>query len=652
MRVMSCMRPGIKILGPLELVGADGCVPLRRLKARQLLLLLLVERNRLVPREALIDALWPGNLPAYPGASLRSHASTVHRAVDLVPGVRITSERTGYMLRVDEEMIDDFCFEQLIHQARAEQSGQADGTALECLDSALTLVRGRPFEDAAEIAAAAGEVRRLESLMMDARERRLEVQLLLGRQNEAVADARKLVAENPYREHLWELYALGLHQCGHTAAALAAINCIRQSLRDSFGIDIAPSLAQLEADLGDGREVHLAPRVTVTTLSSSPARRAGAGSGPGSAASVTRTSGPLVRDLLGRDVDLCSLEVLLGTARLTTLVGPGGVGKTRLAVEFVRRTEGSHVPFWCDLATAETPDDVQQLVAASLGVMSGRGRPARRTLATFVSSKQILLVLDTCDVAVSAVSDLVEYLLANCPRLVILATSREPLHLPSEELFEVEPLRVSERDGQLGQEAQDLAPAAALLALRFREADGADPGARLGPRVAQLSRALEGMPLAIELAAGALAASQDVSGPKMQPGTLDLTEFGCSAGQQAARPARHHTMRRTIGWSYHSTSSAERRVLEAVASFAGSFTLDQAIAATSSVCPAGELVTSLAGLIDKSMLQVGDVEGRSWYRLPDLVRTYVRERRRAKPCRSSPGATSRSTKRWPGVFVP
>jgi predicted ATPase/DNA-binding SARP family transcriptional activator len=652
MRVMSCMRPAIKILGPLELIGADGRVGLRRLKARQLLLLLVAERNRLVPREALIDALWPGSLPSYPGASLRSYASTVHRAVDSVPGVRITSDRTGYMLRVGNEMIDDFCFEQFIHQARAEQAGQADINALECLDRALTLVRGKPFEDAAEIAATAGEVRRLESLMMAAREQRLEVQLSLGRQNDAVADAQILVAENPYRERLWELYALGLCQCGHTAAALDAIDRIRQSLRDRFGIDVAPSLARLEADLRNGRGVGLAPRVAVTTLSASSAWRPRAASGPGSAVSVARTSGPLVGEVLGRDADLCRLEMLLGTARLTTLIGPGGVGKTRLAVEVVRRAEGSHVPFWCDLATAETPDDVQQLVAASLGVLFERGRPARRTLATFVSSKQILLVLDTCDLAVSAVSDIVEHLLANCPRLVILATSREPLHLPNEELFEVKPLRVPERDDQVRQEELDLAPAAALLELRYREADGADPGTHLGPREAQLSRALDGLPLAIELAAGALAASEGVSRAKMHPGTLDLTELGSSAGRQAARPARHQTMRRTIGWSYRSMSSAERRVLEAVASFAGSFTLDQAIAETSSVCLAGELVASLTGLIDKSMLQVGDVGGRSWYRLPNLARAYVRERRRAKPRRSSPAATGRPVKGWPGVCVP
>lgn len=645
------MRPSIKILGPLELVGADGRVRLRRLKARQLLLLLLIQRNRFVPREALIDALWPGSLPSHPGASLRSYASTVHRAVDLVPGVRIRSERTGYMLRVGDEMIDDFCFEQLVNQARAEQAGQANITALECLDSALALVRGRPFEDAAEIAAAAGEVRRLESLIMDARERRLEAQLSLGRQNEAVADAQILMAENPYREHLWELYALGLHQCGHTVAALAAIDHLRQLLHDRFGIDIAPSLAQLEADLRDGQEVRPAPRVTLTALSSSPARRPARRSGPGSAASLRRTSGLLVGEILGRDADLCSLDVLLGTARLTTLIGPGGVGKTRLAVEVVRQAVGL-VPFWCDLAAAETADDVEQLVAASLGVMFERGRPGRRTLATFVSSKQVLLVLDTCDLAVDAVSDIAEYLLANCPRLVIVATSREPLHLPNEELFEVQPLRVPERDDQTGQEGLDLAPAAALLALRCREADGTDLGTRPGPRLAQLSRALGGMPLAIELAAGAVAASHVITPAQAHPGTLDLTEFGSSTGRQVARPARHQTMRATIGWSYRSISAAERRVLEAVASFTGSFTLDQAIAETRTICPAGELVASLTGLIDKSMLQVRDIEGTSWYRLSDLVRAYVRDRHRAKPRRNSPAATGRSTKGWPGVCVP
>lgn len=647
----SAMRPRVKILGPLELAGTGGHVSLSRLKVRQLLLLLLVERNRLVLREALIDALWPGDLPSCAGASLRSYASAVHHAVDLVPGVRITSERMGYMLRADDEVIDAFCFEQLIHQARAGQASQASITALDRLDTALALVRGRPLEDAAGLPAVAGEVRRLESLLVDARERRLEVQLSLGQLNEAVADAQALVAENPYREHLWELYALGLHQRGQTAVALTAIDHIRRALRDRFGIDIAPSLAQLEADLRDGVAVRLRPGEAVTTLSSSSQRRQKAEPEPGHTTPVRRTPASTAGDVIGRDTDLCSLEVLLARSRLISLIGPGGVGKTRLAVEVVRRLGDGNVPFWCDLDSATTPDDVQQTVAASLGVMLAPGRQARHTLATFVGSKQILLVLDTCDPAVGAVSDMVEFLLANCPRLVVLVTSREPLHLPDEKLFEVKPLRVPELD-QASQEALDLAPAAALLALRYREADGTDPGAHLGSQVAQMSRALEGMPLAIELAADALTAPQCVTPVNPQPGALDLTESGPSAGCQTARPARHRTMQRTIGWSYRSVSAAERRVLEAVASFAGPFTLDQAIAKTTSVCRAGELVASLAGLIDKSLLQVKEAEGESWYRLPDVVRAYVRDRRRARPRRSGPAAAGPAAKGWVGVCVP
>src|SRR5215469_968862 len=224
---VSCAPPRVKVLGPLELDGIAGNVPLRRLKARQLLQLLLIERNRHVSRETLIDALWPDNPPAYPGASLRSYASIVHRAVERMPDVRLTSDHRGYTLRLDDELVDSFCFEQIVRRAYADRASGADAAALNCLDVALTLVRGKPLEEVAGIPLASGELRRLQSLLLDARERRLEAQLSLGEFHEAVTSTRALIAENPYRERLWELYALGLHRCGDTAAALAAIDHLR-----------------------------------------------------------------------------------------------------------------------------------------------------------------------------------------------------------------------------------------------------------------------------------------------------------------------------------------------------------------------------------------------------------------------------------------
>ena len=620
--------PRVKILGPLDLAGADGSVPLRRLKARQLFLLLVIGRNRLVTREALIDALWPGNLPSRPAASLRSYASAVHHAVDLVPGVRLTSERMGYTLRTDDETIDACCFEQLIYQARSSQARSADVAALEWLDTALALVRGGPLEEVAHLASAAGEVRRLQSLITEARERRLEVQLALGRPGAVVSDARILMSENPYRERLWELYARGLHRCGHTAAALGAIDNIRRSLDTRFGIDIGPSLAQLEADLREGVEVGVTPGGATTTLPAFPEQR-GAVPGPGYAAPVRQMPRP-AGDIVGRDADLCALEMILDTPGLTILTGPDGVGKTRLAVELVHRAAGGRVPFWCDLGPDGASGTVQELVAVSLGVNLEPGRQACRTLAEFIGSRQILLVLDSCDLAAGAVADLAGFLLARCSGLVILATSRESLHVRNENLFEVRPLPVPELD-EAGDAGLDQAPATALLALRYREACGADLGGRLGPRMTQLSRVLGGMPLTIELAARQLAACKFVTPADLLPGTRELMALDPPTVRQAARSAHLQTMRNTIERSYHLASHAERRVLEAIASHTGPFTLDQAVAITSSTCPVGRLVGCLGGLINKSLLQVAEKEGQSWYRLPDVVRAYLAERRETKP---------------------
>jgi predicted ATPase/DNA-binding SARP family transcriptional activator len=632
MQVVSCASPRVKVLGPLELEGLGGSVPLRRLKARQLLLLLVIERNRHVSRERLIDALWPGNLPAHPGASLRSYASIAHRAVERMSGVRLTSDHRGYTLRVDDELVDSFCFEQLVRRAYADRASGSDAAALECLDTALTLVRGRPLDEVAGIRLASGELGRLQSLLLDARERRLEAQLSLGQIHEAITDARALVAKNPYRERLWELYALGLHRCGDTVAALAAIDHLRRVLCNKFGIDIAPSLSQLENDLRRGREPLPAPGGAASSPLSGPELGRGAGPDPGrdDAPPTGRRPGPLFGDILGRDADLRSLQVFLSTSRLITLVGPGGVGKTRLAIEAVRRAESGHVPVWCDLASAGPSSSVEQIIAASLGVTIEPGDRSSQTLAAFIGSKRVLLVLDTCEPAVRAVAGVAEFLVASCPRLVILATSREPLHVPGENLFEVGPLRIPGRD-MAATEGPDAAPATDLLALRYREYGGADDGAHLRERMTQVSRTLEGTPLAIELAARRLAASQSVTWADPEPSATDLAAFDPPSGWEANRPARHQGMRDVVEWSYGLVSSTEQRALEAVASLAGWFTFGQAITATTTTRPPGGLVGDLAGLIDKSLLQVQEIAGRSCYRIPDVVRAYVRERPRSSP---------------------
>ena len=635
-----CASPRVKILGPLELEGIGRSVPLRRLKARQLLQLLLIERNRHVSRETLIDALWPDNPPAYPGASLRSYASIVHRAVERMSDVRLTSDHRGYTLRLDDELVDSFCFEQLVRRAYADRASGADAAALNRLDIALALVRGKPLAEVAGIPLASGELRRLQSLLLDARERRLEAQLSLGEIHQAVASTRALIAENPYRERLWELYALGLHRCGDTAAALAAIDHLRRALCSRFGIDIAPSLSRLETDLRRGREPLPAPGRAASSPWSAPELYGGAGPDPGrdGAPPTGRKPGPLFGDIFGRDADLCSLRELLSSSRLITLVGPGGVGKTRLAIEAVRRAEGGHVPVWCDLASAGTPGSVEQIMAASLGVTIEPGDRSWRTLAAFIGSKRVLLVLDTCEPAVRAVSGVAEFLLASCPRLVILATSREPLHVPGENLFEVGPLLVPGRD-TAATEGPDAAPATDLLTLRYREYGGTDYGAHLRERMTQVSRALEGTPLAIELAARRLAASRPVTWADPEPSAAALAAFDPPSGYEANRPARHQGMRAVVEWSYALVSSTEQRALEAVASFAGWFTLGQAITVTTTTRPPGGLVGDLAGLIDKSLLQVEEIAGRSCYRIPDAVRAYVRERCHGSP----PGETGAIT---------
>lgn len=256
------VAPAVKILGRLELIGDGWSTHIAWRKVRLLLLALLVQRNRLVGRETLIDALWSGDPPSDPAASLRSYASMVHRAVELVPDLHLSSRPTGYMLHVDEGVIDAVQLVELVDKAGALKAVGADVGALECLDRGLSLVRGAPLEDAADAPFAACEIERLQSLVVDAHELRLELQLSLGRYDEVIHNVQALLFEYPYREHLWEMYALALVRAGRTAAALTAIDGVRRSLRDGFGLEIGLSLARLETDIrgGVGPPTGLRPR--------------------------------------------------------------------------------------------------------------------------------------------------------------------------------------------------------------------------------------------------------------------------------------------------------------------------------------------------------------------------------------------------------
>ena len=494
---------------------------------------------------------------------------------------------------------------------------------MDLVDAALSLVRGVPFADSVGSAFIAAEVKRLEAAETQARELRLEIQLALGRHAEVIDGARDLLERQPYRETLWELYGRGLALSGRATTASAAIDGIRARLRDRFGVELHPSLADLHAviqrHLGTGDLARLPPRGTHDAGTARHARSDGC---------IPQTRGRLI----GREQLLPMLCELLESERLVTLVGPTGVGKTRLAVDAVSTTGMARIPIWCALDGARTAGHIIGEIAAATDTRASGPIGAYHAVLDVLASKRVLLILDTCDRVIEDAAKIVNRLLAACPELSIMATSTEPLHLDLERLVEVHPLAVDARSDAI---PPDPAAAAAteLLWTRCVEAGGSPhPTRRVAAEFARLAALAEGYPLAIELIAPRLAAEGLRVGADLEPGALDLDAF--DGTEDPLGHSRHATMRQAIEWSYSTSSVEGQAVLETLAGVEEPMTYSTAAAALrASGRSTRSLISALAALVDSSLLQVSLTRGRTCYRMSAAVRALALERHRAGPRR-------------------
>ncbi|MBT2213414.1 BTAD domain-containing putative transcriptional regulator [Actinomadura sp. NEAU-AAG7] len=563
------MRFGV--LGPLEVRTGEG-VPVRvaDLKVRALLADLLAHAGRVVPSARLIDDLWGDALPANPAATLQARVSQLRRALeDAEPGARalVESRPPGY--RLDARAGDAARFEELVARSReaAEPSVRA---AL--LDEALGLWRGPAYAGFEDAAFAAPEVARLDELRLSAVEGRAEARLDLGGHEALAAELRPLVAEHPLRERLRAAHMRALYRTGRPAEALAAFEEHRRRLRDDLGADPGPGLTALHrAILRQDDEA------------------------PGAAASNLPAE---VSPLIGRDADVRDVAGLLGAARLVTLHGPGGVGKTRLAVAAARRHPGAAWLVALDegAASGASAEEIATLVAGVLGLREDAGIPGGPAgrLAGALRGRRALLVLDNCEHVVEAVAGLAAALLRDVPDLRILATSREPLGIGGERLRAVAPL-----------------PAEAAAELFTARAGLAERSAA----VAVICARLDGVPLALELAATRVRAL----GVEELARRLDDRFRLLSSGARDA-PARQRTLRAVIDWSYEPLAEAERAMLRRLAVHTGGASLDAALRVS-----AQSGVEVLARLVDRSLVVVG--EGPR-YRMLESVAAYCVERLR------------------------
>ncbi|WP_106252074.1 BTAD domain-containing putative transcriptional regulator [Nonomuraea fuscirosea] len=578
----------ISILGPLEVEGDGGPIVVKGLRLRALLAVLALEAGHTVTSERLIDTLWPDDPPVNGPNALQTLVKRLRAA--LRPYDVVESRPGGYALSVRAEDVDALLFRRTAGEG-------------------LELWRGPALADLLAVPRLANVAARLEEERLAAVETRAGQRLAAG----LPVDLSAEVAAHPLRERLCALAMRALAASGRQAEALELYERTRRTLADELGVDPGDELRAAHLAVVSGAVVGPFGGAGWGDVQ---ARAVRAGGVVGSAGNVRV---PRTR-LIGRETELEQLSGLLTQARLVTLVGPGGAGKTRLATEVaLRMGAGGLDGVWMvELASAGEPEDVAGVLLGALGLREDPSRyggsveedPVAAVAAT-LAGRRALLVLDNCEHLVEAAAVLAERLLTECPELRVLATSREPLSVPGEHLAPVPPLEAP----PLGADAE-AAGAYPSVRLLLDRATAARPGFALDAAnvaaVVALCRRLDGMPLAIELAAARLRT--------MTPGQLadriDDRFRLLTGGSRTALP-RQQTLRAVVEWSWELLDDEERALAGRLGVFAGGATLE----AVEQVCAGAAGV--LGALADKSLVQVSS-EGR--YSMLETIRAYALER--------------------------
>ncbi|MFI6982826.1 BTAD domain-containing putative transcriptional regulator [Embleya sp. NPDC050154] len=615
------------VLGPLDVRTADGTpVKVPDLKVRALLADLLAHRGRTRSVDRLVEDLWRENPPANPTAALQTRVSQLRRALERAePGGRdlVVTRAPGYALHPAADTVDADRFAALAAAARTAGDPR---TRAGLLADALAMWRGPAFADFADAEFTRSAAAGLDEQRVAALEAQAEARLELGEHSLLIAELAELSAAHPLREGLRGTYMRALYRAGRTSEALAVHDELRARLADELGLAPGPELAALRQAILT-HDAELRPASTPVT-------------------SVARPRDNLpaaLTDLVGREQAIDDVRTLLGAGRLVTLTGPGGVGKTRLAVAAATRVADTYPDgAWLvelaghgrpDADPPAAPDDIAHAVTAALDIRddTAEARPhagpsditARLTAA--LRPRRLLLVLDNCEHVVDAAAALVDRLLRAAPELRILTTSREALGLAGEHLWPVPPLTLPDPTADPRPETLERAGSVRLFVAR---AAAAAPGFRLDAgnahAVAAVCRRLDGIPLALELAATRVRAL----------GVHDLADrlddrFTVLAAGRRVGPARQQTLRAMIDWSWELLTATERAVLRRLAVHADGCTLEaaEAVCATDAV-PGPTVVQALARLVDRSLVVVAEGPTGPRYRLLESVAAYCVERAR------------------------
>jgi predicted ATPase/DNA-binding SARP family transcriptional activator len=610
----------VRVLGPVEVQAPGGAAVSPAPSLRAVLARLALTPGRVVSADALTDALWGDELPADAANALQIRVSKLRRmlATAGLPGDTVTTRAPGYLLAVPAEAVDAARFEQALAAARAAAGDPA--TALAAYDRALHLWRGPALADVGETDWTRAERTRLEELRLAAVEDRLDLLLSTGRHARVVADLERLAAEHPLRERPHRLLMLALYRTGRQADALAVQQRLRRRLADELGIDPSPELQALT-------EAILRQQIPPAPVDHPPPPGPAPAQPVTGAAAASVATGVLPRRLasfVGRDGDLRTTLEQLGAARVVTLTGPGGVGKTTLALEVARHVDATiadsvHV---IRLAALDPDADVARAVARQLGLESPGPSPAAIDAVTeHLRHRRALLLIDNCEHVVDAAATAVEHLVQATADVRVLATSREALAVTGETQVAVGPLALPGEAA--GVAAVAAAPAVRLFLDRARSVrPGFDLDETTAPAVAAICRQLDGMPLAIELAAARVKAL-----PPREIADRLRDRFALLTAGPRTSEARHRTLRATIDWSHDLLSSDERRLLRRLAVFRGGWTLE----AAEQICgfsglDAGDVAELLFRLVDRSLVVADPATGR--FRLLVTIGEYALSRLR------------------------